>query len=291
MFVSNSANNGYFYQQRPKYNHSMKSILPSGIACICIAMLITSCKTEHPPKKLELSEGLSYIAGGIERASTEKKQLSLVFTAHEYAEGYEVLKETLKKHNVKGAFFLTGDFYRNPSFAHIVEGLKNDGHYLGAHSDKHLLYCDWGNRDSLFVTQSELVNDVADNYKEMERFDISKADAPFYLPPYEWYNDTISAWVNEMDLHLINFTGGTSSNADYTTPDMPRYFSSDTIFNRILSYEQTSSHGLNGFILLTHLGAGPERTDKFFERMDALIDSLTHRGYTIIPLKQLLEKH
>lgn len=267
----------------------MKKVVILSSVFILILLLI-SCKTEQFVK-IELSEGLSYVAGGIVRASTEKKQLSLVFTAHEYAEGYEVLKETLSKHNIKGAFFLTGDFYRNPSFTHIIKGLKEDGHYLGAHSDKHLLYCSWEDRDSLLVTKDELINDIEDNYNEMDQFGITKSDSPFYLPPYEWYNDSISEWTNQLDLHLINFTGGTSSNADYTTPDMPRYYSSDTIFNRILSYEKTDPHGLNGFILLTHLGAGPERTDKFYDYMDALIDSLTNRGYTIVPLRELLEKH
>ena len=269
----------------------MKRITISAFTCIGAILLAISCKTEQSVKKVEISNDLSYVAGGIVRASTQQKQLSLVFTAHEYADGYEVLKETLKKHNVKGAFFLTGDFYRNPEFAHIIEGLKNDGHYLGTHSDKHLLYCTWENRDSLLVTKEELTNDVINNYKEMERFGISIADAPFYLPPYEWYNDSISTWVGEQGLHLINFTGGTSSNADYTTPDMPRYYSSDTIFNRILNYEQIEPQGLNGFILLTHLGVAPERTDKFYHHMDALIDSLISRGYAIVPLRELLEKH
>lgn len=259
--------------------------------CFCLSlMLLTSCKTEPAVIKIELDENLSYVAGGIARAANQEKRLSLVFTAHEYAEGYDVLRETLKKHGVKGAFFLTGDFYRNPSFAPIIEGLKSDGHYLGAHSDKHLLYCTWENRDSLLVTKNELIKDVEDNYAEMERFGIAKSDAPFYLPPYEWYNDTISFWVSELNLQLVNFTGGTSSNADYTTPDMPSYRSSDTIFNRILKYEEIDPQGLNGFILLTHLGVSPERTDKFFNRMDALIDSLTNRGYTIVPLRELLEK-
>lgn len=267
----------------------MKRTIQLSLLCLCT--ILTSCKTEQP-YKFELAEGLQYVKGGIERASTEKKQLSLVFTAHEFAEGYEVLKETLKKHNVKGAFFLTGDFYRDPEFAHIVEGLKGDGHYMGAHSDRHLLYCTWEDRDSLLVSKEELTNDIANNYKEMERFGITKSEVPFYLPPYEWYNDSISAWVNEMGLHLVNFTGGTLSNADYTTPDMPRYYSSDSIFNRILHYEQDiDPKGLNGFILLTHLGVGPNRTDKFYDCLDALIDSLKHRGYEIVPLRQLLEKN
>ncbi len=35
-----------------------------------------------------------------------------------------------------------------------------------------------------------------------------------------WYNAQISAWTAERGLTLVNFTPGTRSNADYTTPDM-----------------------------------------------------------------------
>jgi hypothetical protein len=55
--------------------------------------------------------------------------------------------------------------------------------------------------------------------------------------------------------------------------------SSDSIFSRILRYERTSTSGLNGFLLLTHVGAGPGRTDKFYLRLDSLLTILTRRGY------------
>lgn len=258
---------------------------------VSIAAIVGSCENKATiVEGKELVEGITVENGGIIRSDTAAKKLSLVFTAHEYADGYEVLRTTLKKHNVKGAFFLTGDFYRNPSFSHIIDGLKDDGHYVGAHSDKHLLYCSWEKRDSLLVTKQELQKDLEDNYTEMAKFGISKGDARYYLPAFEWYNDSISVWTEELGLQLVNYTGGTASNGDYTTPDMPRYYSSDNIFSRILSYERRDPHGLNGFLLLTHLGVDPKRTDKFYNRMDELIDSLKQRGYSIVPLPELLEK-
>ena len=47
-----------------------------------------------------------------------------------------------------------------------------------------------------------------------------KADAPYFMPPYEWYNAQVSTWTAEHGLTLVNFTPGTRSNADYTTPAM-----------------------------------------------------------------------
>jgi hypothetical protein len=77
---------------------------------------------------------------------------------------------------------------------------------------------------------------------------------------------------------LINFTPGTTSNADYTTPSMPNYRSSEEIYNRILHFEQES--GLNGFHLLIHPGTSSERKDKFYHRLPELIEELEGRGYS-----------
>src|SRR5690606_6115223 len=114
--------------------------------------------------------------------------------------------------------------------------LKRNGHYLGAHSDKHLLYCDWSKRDSLLVSKQAFTDDLLQNYAEMKKFGVKKQDAKFFLPPYEWYNGTIPQWTSELGLDLINFPPGTRSTADYATPDVKGYRSSDEIYQSIMNY-------------------------------------------------------
>ena len=111
--------------------------------------------------------------------------------------------KTLKNHNIKGSFFLTGDFCRNPANKKIIESLKSDGHYIGPHSDKHLLYCSWENRDSLLVTEKEFLTDLENNYKELTKSGIEKNSALVFLPPYEWYNDTIAKWTGNAGIKLV----------------------------------------------------------------------------------------
>ena len=65
----------------------------------------------------------------------------------------DVIADALKKQNVKASFFFTGRFYRNPAFKPAIRGFKRDGHYLGAHSDAHLLYADWNDRNKLLVSR------------------------------------------------------------------------------------------------------------------------------------------
>jgi endoglucanase len=227
--------------------------------------------------------------GAIVRADTTKKEIVLVFTGHEFADGGEIILGTLRKHQIKAAFFFTGDFYRNRQFSSLITSLKTAGHYLGAHSDKHLLYCSWGKRDSLLVSQGEFKSDLLSNYREMARFGITKGAARYFLPPFEWYNDSISAWTKELGLVLINYTSGTYSNADWTHPELGnQYLSSDTIFARIVRYEAQHPHGLNGFLLLTHIGTDPRRTDKFYRQLDRLITELKRRGYQFTRLQEAI---
>ena len=206
----------------------------------------------------------------------------------EFADGGNDIAATLKQHGTKASFFFTGDFYRNTNFKNIILRLKKDGHYLGAHSDKHLLYCDWNKRDSLLVSRQEFSFDLADNYAAMALYGLAGRKASFFLPPYEWYNDDIAIWTKELKLQLINFTPGTRSNADYTTPNDKNYRSSREIYNSIISYEQSKPSGLNGFILLLHIGTDPKRTDKFYHHLPGLIKYLKAKGYQFQTVEQLL---
>jgi peptidoglycan/xylan/chitin deacetylase (PgdA/CDA1 family) len=228
--------------------------------------------------------------GGIIRGDTTKKNIALVFTGDEFGDGGAYISKVLKKENVHGSFFLTGNFYRNKKFKKVIKDLKQNGNYLGTHSDKHLLYCDWVKRDSLLVTNKQFKEDLQNAYKELMQWGVEKDQAHYFLPPYEWYNDSISKWTNETGLQLINFTPGTRSNADYTYPEMGnKYLSSDTIFHSILNYEMHSTSGLNGFILLVHIGTDPRRTDKFYYRLPELINELEDRGYAFVRIDELLE--
>ena len=227
--------------------------------------------------------------GAIIRGDKTAKKLALVFTGDEFADGAETIARVLKRRDVKASFFFTGRFYRNADFKSSIQKLKRDGHYLGAHSDQHLLYCDWNKRNELLVSKEKFEDDLNKNYVAMQSFGISKNDGRFFLPPFEWYNRTVSDWTEGMGLRLINFTPGTRSNADYTTPGMKNYVSSEAIMQRLREYEARDPAGLNGFILLLHIGVGPERTDKFYDRLDELISWLRRNKYHLVRIDQLLE--
>lgn len=225
--------------------------------------------------------------GAIIRGNQQEKKINLVFTGDEYGEGASKILKTLDKYNIKASFFLTGNFYRDDKNIDFIKKARQYGHYLGAHSDQHLLYNDWSEDKKLLVDQEKFQNDLKNNYTEMERFGIQKSEALYFLPPYEWNNEIITQWSDQLNLTLINYTPGTISHADYTRPSMENYKSSATITESILSYEE--KEGLNGFMLLSHIGTHPDRSDKFYSKLESLISTLKKRGYEFVPLQELLD--
>ena len=228
-----------------------------------------------------------YRDGGIIRTDPSVRHIDFVFTAADKADGAERIISTLRKYNIKGGFFFTGEFFE--LYPDVVRRLVAEGHYVGSHSYGHLLYAPWGKRDSLLVTRQEFEEDMFKSYKVLRELGIT--DAPYFIPPYEHYNATISSWARQLGLQVINYTPGTLTNGDYTTPGMSRYFSSKEILGKVREYERTDPDGLNGHIMLIHFGTDPSRTDKFYDKLPGLIRELRRKGYSFTPLKDNDQAH
>ncbi|SIN80288.1 polysaccharide deacetylase family protein [Algoriphagus halophilus] len=217
--------------------------------------------------------------GALTRSDQKEKNIYLIFSGHDYQEGFEHVLSVLTKYEIKGSFFFTGEFVR--SNQELVKKIAKGGHYLGAHSDQHLLYCDWGNRDSLLVDEQLIRQDIMDNLKELGNLGVHP---DIFLPPYEWYNKKVVEIAKGLGQLTINFSAGTRSNADYTSPDMDNYVDSSTILESVYEYE--SKAGLNGFHLLIHPGTDPKREDKFYLQLEGLINGLEGKGYKFAKLSR-----
>ncbi len=222
--------------------------------------------------------------GSIIRINSANKNIYLVFTGDSVFEGGEYILDVLNSHQIKGSFFFTGNFLRNEKHKKLINQTIREGHYVGAHSDKHLLYCAWGNKDSTLVSYAEFKIDLINNYRELEKFGIYPNAATYFMPPYEWCNNEIVDWSRNMGLNIVNFTPGTGTNADYKSPDMPNYKSSEEIWQELKHFEQTQTEKLNGALILIHPGTDKERKDKFYHLLDELIEYAYANGYQFASL-------
>jgi len=226
-----------------------------------------------------LTKNVTDKAGAIVRMDPSRKNIYLAFSADKKAEGGEYILQVLKKNDIKASFFFTGNFLRNSNYKTLIKKVINDGHYIGPHSDQHLLYCSWEKRDMLLVDRYNFEDDLRKNYIELKKFGITHSNSKCFMPPYEWYNSVIVDWSRAMGISVVNFTPGLRTNVDYTTPDMASYMSSDDILRSVFQFEKENSNGLNGCIILIHPGTDAARKDKFYERLPELIVRLKNMNY------------
>jgi peptidoglycan/xylan/chitin deacetylase (PgdA/CDA1 family) len=236
------------------------------------------------------TNNFSYSHGGIVRGDSTKKEIALVFTADEFGDGLPAIITTLNKQNIKGSFFFTGRFYRDKKNQPYIQQLNKNGNYLGPHSDAHLLYNDWNNRDSLLVTHEQFAKDMQKVLSTMQQQHIAIHHPQYFIPPYEWWNDTIAAWSKELGLKLFCFTPGIRTNADYTYPEMgASYKSSEWILQSLKNQFSQNKKAFNGAIILIHAGTDARRKDKLYNRLDELIDWLRLNDYSFNTIDKLLK--
>lgn len=234
-----------------------------------------------------LNAGNVYYYGGIARGDVSKKKLSLVFTGGWHSEGADYILKVLREKNVKGGMFVTGNYLRNSANYNNIVTMINEGHYLGAHSNNHPHLVKSFSGPTL-ISKSAYFADLDKNFVELAKFGIAKDNAEYFIPPSETYNTTIAKWTEEYGLILFKHTDGTRTNGDYTDPSMRGYLSSQRILSHIWSTERNDPNGLNGHMMLIHLGVGPKRTDKFYYHMPKLIDDLRAKGYELVRVDELL---
>jgi peptidoglycan/xylan/chitin deacetylase (PgdA/CDA1 family) len=224
--------------------------------------------------------------GGIIRGPQSEKKIALEFSADQYVEGASTILDELASHHAKASFFLTGRCVTSGENCKIVRRMIADGHYVGPHSNTHPLLCPWTGKKRCLVTKEFFADDLKQNISALEKCGLKRDQIKYFLPPYEWYNAEVAGWTREAGLRLINHSSGTRSAADYTEEHARNFVPSQVIFDSIIHEEQ--KNGLNGHLLLMHLGAGPERKDKMHRRLGELLDVLQKRGYQFVRVDDLL---
>ncbi|MDD2293114.1 MAG: glycoside hydrolase family 9 protein [Bacteroidales bacterium] len=221
--------------------------------------------------------------GAIVRINPDEKNIYLIFSADSVFNGGEYILDVLKKNKIKGSFFLTGNCLRMEEHKALIERIIKEGHYVGGHSNGHVLYADWGADRPTLMSADSIVADMRANMAELEKIGIKAENAQWYLPPYEHYNKENVELLNALGIKVINYTPGTGTPADYTTPDMKSYKSSQTLIDGLYKFE--NEKGLNGAIVLLHPGIHPDRTDRLYERLDQIVKKLKRKGYTFSSLE------
>ena len=264
----------------------VRRLAPAGSLALACALAGCGPRARSPDAGTAApTAALTYDHGGIVRGDRSRKRIALVFTGGDYGDGTAHILDTLGRLHVRAGIFVTGDFLRKLEHVPLLKQAVAEGHYVGPHSDRHLLYAAWDDRERSLVTRDAFERDLRQNIADLRALGALTGDV-YFIPPYEWYNADQARWAADMSVTLFDFSPGSGSNRDYLPESDPRFVPSQRIFDDILAYERRDPAGLNGYILLLHLGA--DRRDRMYLLLEPLVVELRARGYTFVRIDELL---
>jgi peptidoglycan/xylan/chitin deacetylase (PgdA/CDA1 family) len=230
----------------------------------------------------------------ITRGSLEVPEVAFTFDAHSEGGGAGEILEALRARGVRATMFLTGGYIRR--YPDLVLRLVADGHEVGNHMSTHprlTSYARDGRQATLPHVTREFVHRQLREADEAFRQVTGRPMAPLWRAPYGEHNGEIRAWAAEAGYRHVGWTRDAASREDLDSrdwvadPSSKIYRSAREIRDRILGFGRSNGHGLNGGIVLMHLGT-QRRRDQAHTRLTEILDGLAARGYRLVTVSELL---
>ncbi len=190
----------------------------------------------------------------------DKPLISISFDAAWGNEDTRKLLSILKKHNVKATFFMTGGWIEK--YPEDVKAIAADGHDLGNHSENH--------KQMSQLTAEQCREELMKPHEKVKA--LTGKDMILFRPPYGDYNDTLIRTVRECNYYPIQWDVDSLDWKDYDAA---------TIIRRVTEHKNLG----NGSIILCHNGGKHTA-----EALDELLTALKQKGYTLVPVSQLIMK-
>ena len=191
---------------------------------------------------------------------TDKPQISISFDAAWGNDDTKDLLATLKKHNVKATFFMTGGWIEK--YPDDVKAIAAEGHDLGNHSENH--------KQMSQLSAEQCKEELMKPHEKVKK--LTGKDMILFRPPYGDYNDTLIQVCRENQYYAIQWDVDSLDWKDYDAA---------TIIRCVTEHK----HLGNGSIILCHNGGKHTA-----EALDELLSTLKEKGFTLVPISQLIIK-
>lgn len=228
----------------------------------------------------------------------ELKMVSITFDGGSLANITNEILDTLQSRNVKSTMFLTGSFIKK--YPREVKRLVELGHEPANHTFSHPHLTSYSN-NRVQTTLTTVSQDLL--YKELtenNRLFLSITGrhlAPLWRAPYGEYNEQLCSWARAAGYFHIGWRQGRSWREGFDTNDWvpdretPGFKTPDEVFAKIVTLANTKPYGINGGIILMHLGTERKnREDQVHLKLGMMIDSLRSLGYSIVPVSEMMNQ-
>lgn len=244
---------------------------------------ILSCASSAVVRTLHSDDYITDSYGAVSQMKSHdgiERPVYLIFTADSMFEGGNFALDVLHAKKAVASFFFTGNFLRDSlQNKSVIDRAIADGHYVGAHGDRHILLADWDENRTTLARADSALRDMQDCMVELSKYGIDTLLTRYVVPSFEWYNREHTEIFSRNGYITVTLSPGLLTYLDFTVPEMTAYCTSDSIWENFT--ENLKNDNLSGKIILIHLGTQSDRVDKFYLRLPAMIDSLQARGYIL----------
>lgn len=251
----------------------------------------------RPPAPAPGPAGVTYASAdsnNFTRGDVRRPWVALTFDGGADSRECARILDTLKSRQVRATIFLTGEFLGR--YAALVRRMAAEGHEIANHTDGHPHLTMW-EEEHTHRTRPEItpafVCDQLDRLKQkLARLGVPMV--PLWRAPYGETNPLINAWARSCGYRHAGWTQGTTWSTNLDTndwvPDSTHagYFTSDQIVEKILNFGKNGPYGLNGGIVLMHLGTQRPERAWMVNKLGYLIDQLKGRGYKLVKISEMM---
>lgn len=223
----------------------------------------------------------------IERASVDKRRVYLTFDGGSDSNATENILDVLKREHIHATIFLTGVFMRK--YPRLVQRIVDDGHTVGNHtfSHPHLTTYSFNERQSTLsgITEAfldEQLKKAAETFKLITGKEMSH----FWRAPFGEYNGQILRWAAKAGYRHVRWSPHLDSLDWVADHSSPLFHLPQTTFSRILRRADRKPYGINGGIILMHLGTERKASERLDMHLQDFIEALKARSYTFGTIDQ-----
>ena len=230
--------------------------------------------------------------------STKKKLVALTFDGGSTANAAQEILDTLSARNVRVTMFLTGRFVRkNPA---LVKKFVSLNHEIGNHTHSHPHLTAWATDHTHTTLPGVTASFLCSELRRMKKAftDIIGGNIlPVWRAPYGEINSRLCRWAHDCGYVHIGWRQGRrwrdnlDSNDWVPDEETPGYHSPDEVYRKVMDLARSKPYGINGGIILMHLGTQRKDAQKQVHRiLGKMIDDVRALGYTFVTVSQLLRE-
>ncbi|MFP4417912.1 MAG: polysaccharide deacetylase family protein [Chitinivibrionales bacterium] len=243
-------------------------------------------------------ETVSTLPLSVVNGTRGKKLISLTFDGGSVNNAAAQILDTLADRDVRATMFLTGHFIRR--YPRTVKDILAAGHEVGNHTWSHPHLTTWAqNRrhHTLPEISREMIGSQLLRANDQFRSITGQDLAPIWRAPFGEKNKQICSWALSYGYVHIAWKQGRTWRENYDSndwvpdEDTPGYRTPEEVLEKYLHLARQEQNGMNGGILLFHLGTARKDPDQQVHLiLGSLIDSFHSMGYQIVPVTVLLQE-